>query len=127
LEEDAANAVNGNPSKDYGFCTDNASNPWWMVDLGSAAKLHWIRIFNRDLVPESIQRRASPLVIEVSSDQEAWKPLFRTRAGDLFGGFSMGRPLVWSTEQPIEARFVRISVPRREFLHLAEVEIYGML
>jgi len=126
LEQDAANAVNGNPSKEYGFHTDNVSNPWWMVDLGSAARMHFIRIFNRDLVPESIQLRASPLVVEVSSDGEQWSPLFRTRPGQLFGGFSAGRPLVWSTKDPVETRFVRISVPRREFLHLAEVEIYGV-
>ena len=52
LEEDAGNAVNGNPSKDYGFHTDHELNPWWMVDLGITAYIHFIRIFNRQFVPE---------------------------------------------------------------------------
>ena len=48
-EEDAGQAVNGLPAKDYAFHTDNEHNPWWMVDLGSAAQIHLIRIYNRDL------------------------------------------------------------------------------
>ncbi len=125
LEEDARNAVNGDPSKDYGFCTNNDSNPWWMVDLGRRARIQFMRIFNRDNTPEQIQRRASPLIVEASCDGQQWKTLFRTEHRYLFGGYSGGRPLVWSTKERIEARYVRISVPRLEYLHLAEVEIYG--
>jgi hypothetical protein len=125
LEADATNAVNGDPSKDYGFHTDNDPPPWWMVDLGNTALVHFIRIFNRDLVPDWIQRRASPLTIEASVDGEQWNLLLRTQPGHLFGGYSGGRPLVWSTKDLVEARFVRVSIPRQEFLHLAEVEIYG--
>ena len=72
-----------------------------------------------------MQRRASPLVVEVSNDEGQWTLLFRTKPGQLFGGYSGGRPLVWSAPAPVEARFVRISIPRQEELHLAEVEIYG--
>jgi hypothetical protein len=125
LEEDAGNAVNGNPSKDYGFHTDLEPNPWWMVDLGTSARVHFIRIFNRQFVPEWMQRRASPLVVDVSNDAEEWTPLFRTKPGQLFGGYSAGRPLVWSASAPVEARFIRISIARQEQLHLAEVEVYG--
>jgi hypothetical protein len=123
-EQDAANAVSGNPSGD-GFHTDNDLNPWWMVDLGSTAKLQFVRIFNRERVPDWIQQRANPLVVEVSYDAEQWLTLFRTGRGQVFGGYSGGHPLVWSTEQPVEARYVRVSIPRQEYLHLAEVEIYG--
>ncbi len=125
LEEDAGNAVNGNPSKDYGFHTKREQNPWWMVDLGARARIHSIRIFNRQFAPEGIQRRASPLAVDMANDAEEWSPLFRTEPGQLFGGYSGGRPLLWSAPAPVEARFVRISIPREEELHLAEVEIYG--
>lgn len=124
-EEDAANVVNGQPSKDYGCHTDNDANPWWMVDLASTARVSFIRVFNRDFIPDWMQRRASPLLIEASVDGEGWTPLLRTEHGQLFGGASGGAPLVWSSNEPIEARFVRISILRKEYLHLAEVEIYG--
>jgi len=124
-EEDAANAVNGNPSKEFGFHTAHEQDPWWMVDLGSIACIQGIRIFNREGVPDWMQRRASPLVVEISKDKESWKLLFRTQPGQLFGGYGGGRPLIWSSADPVECRFVRISIPRHEALHLAEVEVYG--
>ena len=98
-----------------------------MVDLGSAAQPHFIRIYNRDFVSDSVQLRASLLLVEVSNDGKQWKPLFHTRPGHLFGGYSGGSPLLWSAKKPVETRFVRISIPRREALHLAEVEIYGKI
>jgi hypothetical protein len=122
---DAGHAVNGEPSKDYGFHTNNDPSPWWMVDLESVAMVHLIRIFNRDVALEWMQRRASPLVVEASNDGEWWTLLFQTYPGHLFGGYSGESPLVWSPSSPVEARFIRISIPRQEYLHLAEVEVYG--
>jgi hypothetical protein len=125
LEDDAENAVNGKPWEEFAFHTGEEQNPWWMVDLDTVAQVYFMRIFNRDRVPEAIHRRASPLVVEVSNDGGQWRLLLRTEPGQIFGGYSGGRPLVWVAQQPIEGRFVRISIPRWEFLHLAEVEIYG--
>ncbi|TPK53360.1 hypothetical protein FJ546_30355 [Mesorhizobium sp. B2-4-19] len=125
VEEDAGNAVNGNPAKALGFHTNNTENPWWMVDLEQLAQVLAIRIFNRDNIPEWMQRRASPLIVEGSTDGEQWTLLFRTGPGQVFGGCSSGRPLLWSAEEPVLIRFVRISIPRREYLHLSEVEVYG--
>jgi hypothetical protein len=126
LEDDAGNAVNGNPSKDYGFHTHIEERPWWVLDLGSLAGIQFIRIFNREAA-EWIQLRTSPLVVDVSDDRERWAPLFQTAPEHLFSGYSGGEPLVWgaAADSPVAARFVRISIPRRECLHLAEVEIYG--
>jgi hypothetical protein len=125
VEEDAGNAVNGNPAKVQGFHTNNTENPWWMVDLEQLAQVSAIRIFNRDNIPEWMQRRASPLIVEGSTDGERWTLLFGTEPGQVFGGCSSGRPLLWSAEEPAWIRFVRILVPRREYLHLSEVEVYG--
>ena len=124
VEEDAGYAVNGDPSQD-GFHTNNDPNPWWMVDLRATARVHFIRIFNRERIPEWVRQRANPLVVEMSNDGEQWETLFRTNRGQVFGGYSGGRPLLWSAKHPVQARFVRISIPRREYLHLAEVEVYG--
>jgi hypothetical protein len=125
LEEDAARAVNGRPWEEYGFHTNEEDNPWWMVDLGSVAHVHSMRIFNIGRMPDSVQRRASPLVAEASNDGREWRLLFRTAPGQIFGGYTAGRPLLWSAPEPVEAQFVRLSIPRREMLHLAAVEIYG--
>jgi hypothetical protein len=125
LEEDAGNAVDGILCKDYAFHTDNGSNPWWSVDLGEPAYIHWLRIFNRDHLSEAIQGRASPLLVETSNDENEWRTLFSTEAGHLFGGYGGGSPPIWTCTPPTIARFVRVSIPRPEYLHLAQVEIYG--
>jgi hypothetical protein len=113
-------------SKDFGFHTEVEEHPWWMVDLCALASIQFIRIFNREAV-EYVQLRASPLLVESSSDGIAWTPLFQTLRDHLFSGVSGGKPLVWSApaDNPMAARFIRISIPRRECLHLAEIEIYG--
>jgi hypothetical protein len=124
LEQDAANAVNGDPAKDYAFHTAEDPNPWWMVDLGTPARLAFIRIFNRE-APPLIQWRAAPLVVEGSLTGEDWHLLFETRRDSYFSGYNGRQPLVRQIEHPAPIRLVRISIPRREFLHLSEVEIYG--
>jgi hypothetical protein len=123
-EEDARNAVNGIIETEYGFHTECDDNPWWAVDLGNISSIHQIRIFNRDTDLDGL-RRASPLVAEVSNDKITWKLVFQTAAGQVFGGYR-GSPLLWRCTEPVEGRFVRLSIPRQEYLHLAEVEIYGV-
>lgn len=124
LEEDAARAVNGRPWEEFGFHTDEEPNPWWMVDLGGIAQVSFLRIFNMGGL-EAVQQQASPLVAEVTTDGERWRELFRTAPGQIFGGYSAGRPLVWGAPEPVPARFLRLSIPRHGVLHLAQVEIYG--
>ena len=124
-EQDAANAVNGDPTKDCAFHTAEDLNPWWMVDLGAPARLAFIRIFNRE-APPLIQWRAAPLVVEGSLTGEDWDLLFETARDSYFSGYSGRQPLMRQIEHPAPVRLVRISIPRREFLHLSEVEIYGV-
>lgn len=124
-EEDAANAVNGDLTKLYGFHTDVDLRPWWMVDLGQVGEIRAIRIFNRNEDNDDLLMRASPLLIEISIMGHRWFPLFRTSNGFRFTGFNGGSPLVWRTDEPVDARFVRISILRRECLHLSEIEIFG--
>jgi hypothetical protein len=124
-EEDAANAVNGDFSKHYGFHTNIDLHPWWMVDFGQVGEIRAIRIFNRNEDNEYLLMRASPLLIEISITGHQWFPLFRTSNGFRFTGFNGGHPLEWRADEPVDARFVRISILRREYLHLSEVEIFG--
>jgi hypothetical protein len=125
LAEDAGTAVNGRPWEGDGFHTGQDDGPWWQVDLGKVAEIRSMRIFNRDRQPDWVQKRASPLLVEFSRDGAQWERLFATQAGHVFGGYSDGSPLIWSTDCPVMARFIRISIQRREVLHLSEVEVYG--
>jgi hypothetical protein len=126
LEDDAGNAVNGDLSKAYGFHTEVEEHPWWKVDLCALASIKTVRIFNREAV-EYVQLRASPLLVEISPDGIKWTSLFQTPREHLFSGFSGGTPLVWRAAANVDVvtRFIRVSIPRRECLHLAEIEIYG--
>jgi SAM-dependent methyltransferase len=126
VEQDAAFGVNGRPWEE-GFHTGEDERPWWMVDLQHLSSVRGIRIFNREGMPDWILNRASPLIVEASPDGDKWLRLFQTERGQRFGGYSGGRPLVWTAKQPVAARYVRVSIPRREYLHLAEVEVYGQL
>jgi hypothetical protein len=94
-----------------------------MVDLESESSIQQIRVFNRDADTADLLR-ASPLVAEVSSDGENWQQIFSTTRGQVFGGYR-GSPLLWKCTEPVVGRYVRLSIPRREYLHLAEVEVYG--
>jgi hypothetical protein len=127
VDDDARNAVDGKPWKNYAFHTEEEEHPWWMVDLGANALIEFIRIFNRNDVPDVGLLRATPLLAEASQNGTEWEPLFTTQPGQLFGGYTGGRPLVWKAPAAIAGRFVRLLVPRRTVLHLAEVEIYGTI
>jgi hypothetical protein len=123
VEADAAIAIDGRVWEDKFFHTESEPNPWWRVDLLAAYWVTRIRIFNRE-GHEVIQMRAAPLLVDGSIDGRHWFPLFQTEPDQLIGGRS-GKPLIWDAPRPVLTRFVRVTIPREEFLHLAEVEVYG--
>jgi hypothetical protein len=123
VEIDAAIAINGRVWEDKFFHTNDDVCPWWRVDLQVVCLVSAIRIFNREALT-AVQLRASPLHVEGSIDGQNWFNLFQTDPGHLFGGRS-GNPLQWTTLEPVRTRFVKVMVPKQEFLHLAEVEVYG--
>jgi hypothetical protein len=127
IEEDASGAVNGDPTKSWGFHTNGEANPWWAVDLAEVSDIREIHIYNRKSSDRSIQLRASPIVVETSIDGETWVAFHRTEPGFVFGdGDGQNIPLVCTVDQPRRGRYVRITVPSQfTWLHLAEVEVYG--
>jgi hypothetical protein len=75
--------------------------------------LRFSKVFvkNRDEVPD----RAIPLVIEVSNDQKSYHRV--ARRTDSFR--------TWTAElRPQTARYVRLRVDRKSYLHLEQVKIY---
>ena len=110
--------VNGHISGYFGFHTGEEERPWWQVDLGEIRPLREIRVYNR---VDSGRERARTLQVLLSDDGETWL-LAHDQAGYTFGGKD-GRPLrVMLAGKP--ARYVRLQLQERGYLHLDEVEVY---
>ena len=124
--DDAAGAINGDRTKDYGFHTEVEHQPWWAVDCGDRFELKEIHVYNRK-GERLVQERAAPLAIDVSEDGLNWTRIAETAPGQFFGvGENAMVPLTIRMERPIHARHVRISLLAQNCLHLAEVEVYGL-
>jgi hypothetical protein len=93
------------------FHTREESNPWIEYDLGAPTQFSSMTIRNRSDYGE----RAIPLVLEVSNDRATYRQIARQDAV-----FSVWKP----TFAPQTARYVRLRVPRRTFLHLEGVQIH---
>lgn len=98
-------------SEMYFFCTDEQDNPWLEIDLQSVQKISRVRVYNRE---DCCGDRAVPMVIEVSRDHKRWDEV--AKRGGNFSTWKAGFPAT-------EARWVRLRVTRRSFLHLTGVRI----
>jgi hypothetical protein len=116
---DAAGAVDGVKNGKWGFHTSQDDNPWWQVDLGNAAPLDRVVIYNTSHIPD----RASRLKVLLSEDARSWREVY-AHNGTPFVGFTDGKPLVVPMKGAA-ARHVRIQLPGKAWLHLDEVEVYG--
>ena len=118
-ESDAVGGCDGVKSGQFGFHTGEDKNPWWHVDLGGVTPLSRVVIYNRCTVSD----RATRLHVLLSDDGKTWKTVYRHN-GTVFRGLSDKKPLVVDV-QGASARFVRIQLPGRTWLHLDEIEVYG--
>lgn len=99
-------------SPNYFFCTNEEDNPWIVFDLGSVQPVSGIKVLNRpDEAP-----RAVPLVVEVSTDNQHWKEV--ARRTENFQTWKQSFPTA-------PARWVRLRVARKSFLHLLRVKIFS--
>ncbi|MBN1489416.1 MAG: discoidin domain-containing protein, partial [Phycisphaerae bacterium] len=117
---DAAGGCDGIKNGRWGFHTDIVEKPWWRVDLGQPYRLDRIVIWNRC---DETAPRNSHLVLSLSDDGTQWRTAY-THDGTTFFGYTDGRPLVVATDGQV-ARFVRIQLPGKDYLHLDEVEVFG--
>lgn len=100
----------GDKSEDYFFCTNEEFRPWIEFDLGRVTNVSGINVLNR----EEVSDRAVPLVVQVSTDHKHWKEVAR-RTTDFDR---------WKVRFPTErARWVKLYVAKRTFLHLRQVKI----
>lgn len=87
-------------------------NPWVQIDLGGERTFSSVLVYNRS---DRAVARASDIIVEGSRDGFRYAEL----------GRHPGVFKVWDLRfQPTVARFVRLRLPRRDVLHLREVEVY---
>jgi hypothetical protein len=99
-------------SPNFFFHTQEQNQPWLEIDLGSAQRFSSVKVVNRQ---DCCSERAIPLILEVSSDGQKWQQL--ARKNELFTEW---RPQF----QPVEARWVRLRIPKKGILHLTSVDVY---
>ena len=94
------------------FHTNEELNPWFEVDLGRPKSVRSLYVKNR---ADCCQDRAVPLLAEVSTDRSNWRQVARSDTS-----FAVWGP----TFPPVQARYVRLRVPRLTALHLEHVKVY---
>lgn len=119
---DALGGCDGVKNGRWGFHTGLAQDPWWQVDLGQDRPLDRVLVWNRCDAEESA-RRATNLVVRLSPDGHDWTTAYEHR-GDLFRGVPDQKPLTVDVSGH-RARYVRLQIPGRTYLHLDEVEVFG--
>lgn len=122
--EGANGVINGNKTGKYGIHTRLESNPWWQIDLGAPHQLTGIIVYNRlDGCPE----RADTLRILISDDAEQWQLIYDHAGKPTFGGITLyngAMPLALRL-QGAQARYLRLALVGKTYLHLDAVELFG--
>jgi FkbM family methyltransferase len=117
----AGDAVSGLFPSDFAFHTEIEDCPWWQVDLGSVFPLEAIIVHNR--VTTDFQNRARTITIEVADSKNEWI-LVHTGFAQ-FGGSDSGTPFEAWLGSKLRARYIRISLAERQYLHLAQVGVFA--
>lgn len=105
------------------FHTDFEENPWWQVDLGGFATIREIHIYNTD---DHTAARFRNFMLSVSIDGIAWVELTRKEDEIVVGGVT-GAPFIWDGPGTAWARYVRVTLLGRDYLHLDQVEVFGQM
>lgn len=118
-EADAARAVDGVMDGARRFHTNLDDNPWWQVDLGAIATISEIHIHNTTEPPRD---RFRDFALSASIDGQSWADLVEKRDGQI-----VEAPFIWDGPGTAWARFVRVTLLGRDYLHLSQVEVFGKL
>jgi F5/8 type C domain len=95
------------------FHTKEDDSPWLMIDLETPTSVASVDILNRQ---DCCGERAIPLVVELSNDGKTWREV--ARRDELFTQWKAA----FSAQ---DARYVRLRVPRKTYLHLQGIGIHG--
>ncbi len=124
-EADAGRVVSGTFTGSYNSHTNLDSPAWWRVDLDRVQQINEVHIYNRVDANPAIRARLSRLEIQVSDDDRNWHTAFRKETAVPLGGRHGRTPFIWKPDAAVSARFLRIQLLERQYLHLEQVEIFG--
>ncbi|HEY5914348.1 MAG TPA: discoidin domain-containing protein [Verrucomicrobiae bacterium] len=119
-EEDAAGAVDGVKEGKWGFHTESERDPWWMVDLERVTKLDRVIIYNRC---DALAERTAQLRVLLAGEDRSFRQVYQ-HDGTIFYGAAGTKPLTVNLDG-VPARYVRLTIPARDYFHLDEVEVYA--
>jgi hypothetical protein len=117
-ESDAAGAVDGVVNEPWGFHVGLEESPWWQVDLQATVKVDRVVAHNRSQNPE----RAATLRLLVSTDGQSWRNVYQ-HTGAKFGNCSEALKIPCGS---CEARYVRVQLAGKQYLHLNEVQAFAV-
>ncbi|MDX1979231.1 MAG: Ig-like domain-containing protein [Bryobacteraceae bacterium] len=125
----ASRVVDGNQNGEYSGQSVNHTyadgQPWWQVDLGAAAEISQIKIWNRT---DCCGDRLANFHVFVSNEPFAGSSVSQLQAQS--GVTDLPYPGVAGhlTTLPVgrSGRYVRIQLSGSNYLHLAEVEVIGI-
>jgi len=115
--------TNGHYSAAKAMHTNEEQNPWWEVDLGGHYKINEIVVHNQT---DCCQDRLDGAVVMLSDWPFIGNPL-QARSGDNIERHTLGKA---ATQNFVKvsgrtARFVRVQIPRRAILSVAEIQVWG--
>jgi hypothetical protein len=119
-EDEAAGGNDGVIDGSQGFTTESEAYPWWQVDLEAVCRLRELRLYNR----RDWAHRLTRFGILVSLDGRRWVEAFR-KADDIVFGDKDLLPFVAALPRECAARFVRIQLYGRDYLHFNECQVFG--
>jgi hypothetical protein len=122
--DDAAGVINGLITGGAQCHTSLETDPWWMVDLGGPHLIYEIRIFNRVDHP-AVRDRLGGFRLERADSDGVWAPIYTHDASRSVGGAD-GAPLILTLGSPSVAVRLRLVALGQTYLHLDQVEIYGV-
>lgn len=110
----AFKGVDGRKDNHAMFHTDIQVNPWWQVDLERSYSISYIMLYNRT---DCCAERERTVQVLLSEDGANWQRIYGHDGSDF-------------RELRVEAggrraRFVRVQLAEKNYLHLQEVEVYG--
>lgn len=116
--------ISGKLTGSYQCHTKLEDNPWWQIEYKDLYLFTELRIYNR-LGSEIVKNRSNLLLILTSFDGINFTEVHSKNDKDVsFGGLN-GHPYRWMPSDNIFARFIRIQIIGKTFLHFDQVEIFG--
>ena len=118
ISGDPQRTVDGDINTIHHSACNEATGPWWMVDLGAESFVEHIDITNR--VDCCAGRLRDTWVHILNEAQEVVES--RYISGSVSAG---GTPQLVFNEDTSVGRYVKVHMPRQDCLHMAEVAVYG--